>query len=192
MSAPAADAALAALGGRNLVLVGFMGTGKSTLGRGAALALGRPFVDTDAEVESRAGASVAEIFATHGEAAFRRWEAEAVAAVAAGPGRVVATGGGVLARPDNAEMLRATGVFVLLEARPEVILRRVGGARAGVRRPLLSGPDPLRRIEELLAARSVMYAQADLRLDTSDLGPDMAIQALLGVCAQAGGEIRRE
>jgi shikimate kinase len=182
--AAAAEAARAALGPRNLVLVGFMGTGKSTLGRAAAQLLGRPLVDTDAAVEARAGASVPEIFASRGEAAFRELEAAVVAEVARRSGQVVATGGGVLGRPENVAALRSGGLLVALTARPEVILRRVGGAAAAARRPLLAGPDPLGRVRELLRARAAQYAQADLQLDTSDLDVDQALLALFRLCAQ--------
>lgn len=181
----------AALGDRNLVLVGFMGTGKSTLGRGAARALRRPFADTDALVVRRAGRPVPEIFAQSGEAGFRALEA-AVAAEYARPRRaVVATGGGILTRPDNLAALRAGGVLVALSARPEVILARVGGAEAGLRRPLLRGPDPLTRIAELLRERAGLYAQADLELLTDRLRRDATLEELLRLCAERAGTVAR-
>lgn len=181
-------AATRALGSRNLVLVGFMGSGKTTLGRAAAEALARPFADTDEEVQRRAGRPIPVLFAERGEAAFRALEAQAVADLAAPAGRVLATGGGALADPASVAALRAGGVLVALHARPEVLLDRVGGARAAATRPLLAGSDPLARIRHLLAARADMYAQADLALDTSDLDPAGALRALLcAVAAWAGG-----
>ena len=186
-----ASGAKQALADRNLVLVGFMGTGKSTLGRAVSRLLGRRFVDSDAEIESRAGCSIPAIFARRGEGAFRALEAEVLAEVSGRGGQVIATGGGALGRPENLAALRANGVLVLLSARPEVLLRRVGGAEAAARRPLLAGPDPLDRIRELLAVRQGMYAQADLRLDTSDMTTEAAVQALMALCAEQAGQVRR-
>ncbi len=180
-----------ALGPRNLVLVGFMGTGKTTLGRAVARLLGRPFQDTDALVVARVGIPIPQIFAREGDAGFRRHEAAVVASAAALTGRVLATGGGVLSEPENVRALRANGILVALLARPEVILERVGGARAGVRRPLLNVPDPLAQIRELLAAREPIYGLADLRLDTSDLGQKQAARALLERIAAEGERLPR-
>lgn len=176
---PLVAAAQRALGERNLVLVGFMGTGKSALGRRAAAALGRPFRDTDRMVEHATGCRIAELFATRGEPAFRELEAQAVAQVAAARRQVVSTGGGVLGREANRRALRATGVLVALQARPEVILQRVGGGAAGLGRPLLAVADPLERIRALLAERAAWYADADLTLDTSDRDLDALLLALL-------------
>jgi shikimate kinase len=189
-TSPLAARAAAALGGRNLALVGFMGAGKSTLGRAAARALGRPFVDTDALIVRTAGRTIPEVFAELGEDGFRALEAEAIAAVAGERGQVVATGGGALGRAANVAALRGSGVLVCLLARPEVILRRVGGAEAALRRPLLAGGDPLERIRTLLAARAALYAQADLALDTSDLERPAALQALLGLLAERAAAVR--
>lgn len=184
-------AAERALGRRNLVLVGFMGTGKSTLGAGVASALRRRFVDTDALVAARAGCGIPEIFATLGEAGFRDLEAAAVAEAAAGARCVLATGGGVLGRPANLEALRAGGVLVALVAEPQVLLRRVGGAGGARRRPLLAGGgDPLARIEELQRARATLYAQADLTLDTTHLSRHAAVLALLRLCAAQAAAVR--
>jgi shikimate kinase len=178
-----------ALGRRNLVLVGFMGSGKSSLGRMAARRLHRPFVDTDAWVESRSGQSVADIFRRQGEAAFRRLEAEAVAAAAARRRLVVATGGGALRDPLNLRRLRQGGVLVALQAEPEVLLARAGRL-PGVR-PLLDVPDPLGRVRELLAERAELYRQADLHLDTTHLGLQEALEALLALVGEGSAGATR-
>ena len=180
-----------ALGDRNLVLVGFMGTGKSTVGRATARVLGRPFADSDAETEARAGCTVAELFARLGEAGFRSLERAVVADLASRRGWVLATGGGALANPGSLEALRANGVLLALSARPEVILRRVGGAAAGSRRPLLAGPDPLGRIASLLEERAAVYGQADLQLDTSGCGRGAAVETVLRLVAERAGCVRR-
>ncbi len=180
-----------ALGDRNLVLVGFMGTGKSTMGRAAARVLGRPFADSDAEIEARAAGTVVELFARLGEEAFRTLERAVVADLSRRRGWVLATGGGALADPGSLAALRQNGVLLALSARPEVILRRVGGAAAGARRPLLAGPDPLGRIEALLAERASLYGAADLHLDTSGHGRGAAVEAVVRLVAERAGGVRR-
>lgn len=144
-----------------------MGAGKSAVGRRLAARLGLAFVDTDAEIERRAGASVREIFEREGEAGFRGRERAAIEAVA-GPA-VVALGGGAIAQPGAAEHLAARGTVVYLRARPETLLARVGDAEA---RPLLRGLPPEARRERLrglLAEREAAYATASVIVDTDDL-----------------------
>lgn len=157
-----------------IVLAGFMGTGKSEVGRRLARALGWRFVDTDALVESGAGRSVGEIFATDGEPAFRERERAAVAEACALHAVVIAVGGGALLDAENRRALLAAGPVVCLRASPREILRRVGAARE---RPLLwgggglSGADRLARIEAMLAERAPVYACATHTVDTDGLTP---------------------
>lgn len=139
----------------NLVLVGFMGTGKSAIGRRVAARLALPFVDTDDEIVERAGCSIPEIFAADGEAGFRALEHQVALDVAQRGGCVVATGGGIVLDPANLTAFRASGLLIALTARPETILERVG---ADSNRPLLQHPDRLQRITELLAERAGIYA----------------------------------
>jgi len=153
----------------NLVLIGFMGTGKSVLGRRIAGLTQRPFLDMDAEIEQRAGKAISTIFAEDGEKAFRDLES----ALAAEWGReragsVIACGGGVVLREENLAALGANGVLVCLLARPEVILERTGRSN---KRPLLETQDREKKIRELLAARAPLYAKVPNQLDTSDLDP---------------------
>jgi len=152
----------------NVVLIGFMGTGKTAVGRALAARLGLAFVDTDALVEERAGRSVARIFAEDGEEVFRRLESEAVASAGDRAGTVIATGGGVVLRPENMARLRQRGMVVALRAAPAAILARVG---AGSARPLL-GANPEERVRRLLVERGPLYEDADLVVDTSDLSTD--------------------
>lgn len=173
----------------NLVLIGFMATGKSTIGRRCAAALAYPFRDTDSWIEEHEGRSVAEIFAQMGEARFREIEQEAVRALAAEAPIVLATGGGVPLNPENVRVLRENGVIALLWATAESILLRTGDRNS---RPLLAAADdPRARIEELLAVREPIYrAAADFTVDSSDLLPDEAARLVLeGYRARAAGAI---
>jgi 3-dehydroquinate synthase len=150
----------------NLVITGFMGTGKSAVGRHVAQRLGRSFVDMDAEIEARAGKPIPRIFAEDGEAAFRRLEAELCEALSRREGLVIATGGGALVDPDNRARMRESGLVVCLNADPATVLRRVGGDDD---RPLLDVDDPRAAVERLLAARQDAYAAIPWQIDTTDL-----------------------
>jgi shikimate kinase len=161
----------------NIVLVGFMGTGKSAVGRALAARLRRRFVDTDALIEAAAGAPIPHIFAEAGEAAFRDYETSAITEAAALHAAVIATGGGALGRPENVERLRATGLLVCLTARPQVIVDRTA---PWANRPMLAGAaDPAARVADLLAARAAHYAQADCTVDTSDLTVEEAVAEII-------------
>ena len=165
---------------RNVVLTGFMGTGKSAAGRVLAASLGFGFVDTDDLVREGAGRDIPAIFGKEGEAGFRRREREAIASLADRTGLVIATGGGAVVDPENTAALRRLGPLVWLRARPETILARVGGAET---RPMLAGARgreaTRRRIEELLASREGAYATADLAVDTDGIGPEETARAIL-------------
>lgn len=161
----------------NIVLTGFMGTGKSTVGRRLARRLGRRFVDTDAIIEERHG-PIPVIFAEHGEDRFRAIEREVAAELAGERGLVVATGGRLLLDPANVATLGASGAVVCLVASVEELeARLVGGA---AERPLLQGSDPRARIEELLAERAAGYARFP-QVATDGLGPDEVADAVLAL-----------
>ncbi len=165
----------------NIVLVGLMGSGKSSVGRALAEATGLPFVDTDSEVEARAGRPIPAIFAELGEAGFRDLESAAVAEVAGRDGQVIATGGGAVLRPENRAALRRSGVVFWLDAAPEELYRRASAD--GVQtRPLLAGPDPLAKLRELAERRSPAYADAaHHRVDTQGKSPDEVAAAILEI-----------
>ncbi|MBX6377085.1 MAG: 3-dehydroquinate synthase, partial [Clostridia bacterium] len=162
----------------NVVLVGFMGSGKTTVGRILAERLGARFVDTDALVEEMAGKPIAALFAEDGEEAFRRLEAEAVRRVAVEGGQVIATGGGVPVDPANVERLAAKGVLVFLEASPASVLARLGPDATGGR-PLLAGGDAGERARSLLEARRPAYARADGLVATDGVPPDAVAERIL-------------
>lgn len=176
---------------RRVVLVGFMATGKTEVGRRLAWELGWPFVDTDALVEETAGRPVRVIFAEEGEAAFRVRERMAIAEACALPSAVIAVGGGALLDPENRRALLAAGPVVCLRASPREYLRRVG---AGHDRPLLSGAgirsraDRLARIETLLAERNDVYACATHNVDTDGRSPDEVVQRVRRLVERQAGE----
>jgi shikimate kinase len=162
--------------GRNIYLAGFMGTGKSATARAAARLLGVPWRDLDREIEEEAGMSIAEIFRTRGERAFRAAEHRALSRAASAGGAVVALGGGAVCFPRNRERLRGTGPVVVLTAAPEVIWKRV---RGGSERPLLAGEGGFERMRALLARRMPEYRRYRRRVDTGGLRPRAAAAAVL-------------
>lgn len=148
----------------NLVLVGFMGTGKSAVGRRLAPQLQLEFIDMDDLIESRQGMPISQIFAKQGELAFRVIERNLVRELAPPQGRVIATGGGVVLDSENVRDFQAGGLVVCLKAEPKIIFQRVASNR---RRPLLDTPDPLQRIVDLLDHRRPFYEAIPVSIDTS-------------------------
>lgn len=159
----------------NLALVGFMGTGKSTIGRMAADYMQFNFVDTDALIETRLSRTISEVFEREGEAAFRQYEKSAVQELAAEQRMVIATGGGLVLDPANMASLKSHALVVWLCATPEAIWERV---RSQTHRPLLQTPDPLAKIREMLAVRAPFYREADVYID-SGLRPPREVAAQL-------------
>lgn len=177
--------------GRNLVLIGLMGTGKSTVGRLLADRLGRPLRDTDAEVEHSIGRSIAELVSSEGERAFRDEEAEAVRAVAALRGQVIAVGGGAVLRPDNVTQLRSTGELVWLDADVDTLTARLDADEVG-RRPLL-GDDVAASLQRLREGRARAYAAASAhRVNTTGRSPEEVAEAILAWAERRSGLLTRE
>lgn len=179
--------------GRNLVLIGLMGAGKTTVGEMIAERLGRPFVDVDDLVEREAERSVRQIFEEEGERAFRAQEAAAVRRVAALHGQVVAVGGGAIVDPGNRTQLRMTGDLVLLEAPPETLGERLEPKGAG-ERPLLDGSDDLTaRLAELLDRRLPDYERvAAHRVDTAGRSPEEVAGAIVEWARTRPGLLARD
>ncbi|MDR2670606.1 MAG: shikimate dehydrogenase [Oscillospiraceae bacterium] len=160
----------------HIVLIGLSGSGKSSLGRQAAEALGLPFVDLDEQIEREAGLCVRDIFAQHGEADFREREARAVRAAAAAPDpSVIATGGGAVLRPDNVRLLRETGFLIFLDRPVAHIARHMAYDGS---RPLVSGAQDL---EALAARRRPLYEAAAHATLRNDAGCGEALAALLAL-----------
>ena len=161
--------------GDNVILVGFMGAGKSVIGRLLARRLGRCFVETDDMIVARDGRPIPEIFRQDGEEAFRRLEAEAVEALRLKTGDVIATGGGLPCREGRMDALRVLGTVVWLRGElPELLAR----ARRTGARPMLERRSP-EEIAALHRARVAYYAQADLVVDTAGLGVDQVVARVL-------------
>ncbi|HKK19333.1 MAG TPA: shikimate kinase [Opitutales bacterium] len=147
----------------NLYIVGFMGVGKSAIGRKVARALRYKFIDSDHEIESREGAKIADIFATQGEPAFRRMEREFVETGHPEGGCVVSCGGGLVVQEGMSERLKSKGVVVCLFASPDSIIERTG---RNSNRPLLNVENPQERVRELLAEREPAYMNAGACITT--------------------------
>lgn len=154
----------------NVILVGMMGSGKTTVGRLLAERTGREFIDLDALIESRVGKRIVEIFSDVGEEGFRDLETETLQDIAGATHAVIATGGGMVIRPENRRLLQKLGLVVWLDAPPDALLKRIGGDES---RPMLHGQNPLKRMERLLSERRGFYADAsNIHLDTTELTPD--------------------
>jgi len=164
------------LEGINLYLVGMMGAGKSAVGRPLARALGYRFVDADTAIEQVAGRSIPSLFADEGEAGFRDLETAVLGQIAGWHSLVVATGGGVVTRPENWGHMRQ-GVVIWLDAPEAELLRRLNADPTP--RPLLSSDDPAARLQALLQERLPLYGQADLRISQGDGTPEQVAAQVL-------------
>ncbi len=153
---------------KNIVLTGFMGTGKTEVGRELARVLGWRVIDVDDEIVKAQGMSINEIFGRFGEQAFRDMETEMIKEVSQNRNVIISTGGGAVLRQENMDILKDKGVVVCLDAAPETIFRRTSRNNE---RPLLKVENPLGRIRELLEARRPFYQKADITIDTDDKNP---------------------
>ena len=164
------------LEGLNLYLVGMMGSGKSTAGRHLAELLGYRFLDADQSIEQVAGRTIPAIFASEGEAGFRDLEAAVLNQIASWHSLVVATGGGVVTRPQNWGQMRQ-GVVIWLDAPDALLLERLSADPTP--RPLLQADDPAARLATLMAERRPLYAQADLHIVQDGRSPEQVAAQIL-------------
>ena len=169
----------------NLILVGPMGAGKTSIGRRLAELLRLAFVDADRDIESRTGAAVGTIFECEGEAGFRARERSVLADLLAGDGQVIATGGGAVVDEENLRLLKEKSLLICLKAPPEVLEKRAGTGRS---RPLLQGEDRKDKIASLLSRREKVYAQAHLTIDTGKLSIQEIVEKILEQLPAHGGQ----
>ncbi|MFA4966811.1 MAG: shikimate kinase [Candidatus Margulisiibacteriota bacterium] len=160
----------------NIILIGFMGVGKSEVGRGLAARLGMEFIDTDELIEGTEEKKIAEIFAEKGEEYFRDLETEIIKTLEDYDNFVISTGGGIVLREENVKMLKEIGPLVLLTSRPEAIFERLKDAKD---RPLLEKGDKMENISQILGKRNPVYEKAaDFKVDTSDIAPEKAVEEI--------------
>lgn len=162
---------------RNIILTGFMGSGKSTIGQLVADKLQRNFVDMDIVIETREQRPISQIFAESGEAYFRQLEANLCQELAAQTGQVIATGGGALVSEDNLRLMQKTGLVICLDCEPEVLWQRIGQSED---RPMLAGRDDGRfaRLDALLKQRAPAYARIERHIDVTQLSPEAIAQQI--------------
>ncbi len=169
---------------KTIALVGLMGVGKTSIGRRLAQRLELPFIDADAEIEAAAGATIEEIFQRHGEAAFRDGERRVMTRLLDAPPRVLATGGGGFMDASTRALLRNRAVTVWLRADLDVMLARVSRRN---NRPLLKNGDPRAVLEQLIAERYPVYAEADLTVESVDGPPDATVERVIAALASHDG-----
>lgn len=168
----------------NLVLIGFMGSGKTTIGYRLARTLGWRFIDTDTEIEKLTGLTITQLFIKHGEIRFRSEEALTVKKVAKLDRTVIATGGGVPLNKENVRLLKNSGILIWLKASPEIVLERIGHSR---NRPLLRANPTLDDIQKLFRKREEYYsAAADIVIETGGKTHEQVVEEIL---AQVEGKI---
>lgn len=160
---------------RNIVITGFMGTGKTSVGRRLAERLGLRFVDMDSLLEERFQMSIADVFATRGEAFFRQAERELLAELRSATDTVIATGGGALLSTENRSLLPPDSIVVCLTCQPEEVLRRLANDDS---RPLLAAADRLQRIRDVLAERKAIYDTIPHQVDTTGLTIDEVVDQI--------------
>ena len=150
----------------NIALIGFMATGKTSVGKELARLRGMHYSDTDALIEQEAGITISEIFNRYGEKYFRDLETKIISQSVQLDNQVITLGGGAVLRPENMDVLERNSIIVCLTATPEVIYERV---KDDTTRPLLQVPDPQAKIRELLTQRAPYYQRCNLMVDTSEL-----------------------
>ena len=163
---------------RNLIIVGFSGSGKTSVGRILADRLGWRFVDSDDEIVHDQGLAIAQIFATHGEDRFRTLERGMIARLCSDSNQVISVGGGTIVDQYNKRIMLDGNYVVRLVASPETILSRLSSTNLS-ERPMLTSSDPLGRISRLLADREEHYSAAQLQVDTEGMTPAEVADSVL-------------
>ena len=161
---------------RNIILVGFMGTGKSAAGRLLAEKLNMDFVELDEIIETREKMSIKDIFEKKGEPYFRLIEKEVAKKASSRKNIVISAGGGAIVDEENFKNLKQSGTIICLKASPDTILKRTKGLK---NRPLLNVPDSKKQIEELLKKRELYYNKADFSIETDELNPEQVVKKIM-------------
>ena len=185
----AASSTLGGLTARPIVLVGLMGAGKTTVGRRLASALDLPFIDADAEIEAAAGSTVEEIFARHGEGAFREGERRVISRLLSDGPMVLATGGGAYIDPGTRAAIKEKGTSIWLRADIDVLMRRVGKRN---NRPLLKTDNPRRVMEQLIEKRYPVYAEADIIIDSREGPHEYMVRTIIAALSDHAVRLKSE
>lgn len=160
----------------NIILVGFMGTGKSVVGKELAKKLNKDFVELDDIIETREKMPIKDIFEKKGEPYFRRVEKKVVKEASLKDNTIISAGGGAIIDEENFKNLKNSGTIICLKASPETILKRTKGLKT---RPLLNVQDPKKQIEELLKKRKPCYSKADFSIETDNLSIKQVVEEIL-------------
>jgi shikimate kinase len=161
---------------KNIFLIGFMGAGKTTVGRVLAKRLGLDFIDLDEVVKKELAMTIPDIFSSFGEDFFRNEESKALQSVAHANNQVIATGGGIVLREENWEIMKSSGITIYLKAPAEILWSRV---KDNTSRPLLYGENPFERLQELLSKRVSLYEKADLIVNTENITPARVAEEII-------------
>ena len=172
--------AIAGLAGRNLILVGLMGAGKSAIGKLVAAPLGLPYIDTDHEIEAAAQMSIADIFAAYGEPEFRALETRVIERVLAEGPAIVSTGGGAFINPVNRELIARSGLSLWLKADLETLWDRVKRRQT---RPLLKTENPKQTLKDLMDKRYPVYGEADVTVHSRNVRKEAVMRDVLKALA---------
>lgn len=165
----------------NILLVGFMGAGKSSIGIQLALNQKKRFVDTDEEITNDCKLAISAMFSKRGEEEFRRWESRILKRLASQKGMILATGGGIVLRKENRILLRKMGIIIWLDATEDILFKR---ATRSKERPILQGKSPRKKFNSLLAFRRSLYQEvADLYIDSSSLNHEETMRQIIGAIA---------
>jgi shikimate kinase len=163
---------------KNIILTGFMGSGKTEVGKRLAQRLGYAFLDTDKLIEEKTGKSISEIFREEGESSFRELETEVIKNLSGITGYIISTGGGIVIREENILSLKNIGLVIWLKTSPETIINRISSE---THRPLLNVDNPLEQIKKLLSIREQFYSKADVSIDTDGLEVDEVVKVILNL-----------
>jgi shikimate kinase len=175
----------------NIVLIGYRGSGKSTVGNKLAARLKRKFVDTDDLIEERQGVPISDIVKSQGWVHFRKIEKATVEEISKGNNLVIAPGGGAVLDPDNVKALRQNGFIIWLKADQQTLLKRIQKDQASsTRRPTLTGKGTLEEIKETISQREPFYERAsEVQIDTSMLATDAVVESIIAVLKEREGRV---